>query len=85
VLRHQYLAQGEVLLRMSDYRSRFVLCELLSGIKNGEAFFYPIDYDEVRLCLRTAATNGPIVRPPGDMSSWRAMVMMMMMPARDNL
>jgi hypothetical protein len=26
-----------------------------------------IDYDGVRLCLRTAATNGPIVYPPGDM------------------
>jgi hypothetical protein len=27
-----------------------------------------IDYDEVRLCLRTTVTNGPIVHPPGDMS-----------------
>jgi hypothetical protein len=43
------------------------------------------DYDGVRLCLRTAATNGPIVHPPGDMWAWRAMVvMMMMMPAGDN-
>jgi hypothetical protein len=25
-----------------------------------------IDYDGVRLCLRTAATNGPIVHPPGN-------------------
>jgi hypothetical protein len=25
------------------------------------------DYDGVRLCLRTAATNVPIVHPPGDM------------------
>jgi hypothetical protein len=33
-------------------------------------------------CLITAATNGPIVHPPGDMWAWRAMVMMM--PAGDN-
>jgi hypothetical protein len=25
------------------------------------------DYDGVRTCLRTAATNGPIFHPPGDM------------------
>jgi hypothetical protein len=43
-----------------------------------------IDCDGVRLCLRTAATNGPIVHPSGDMWSWRAIVMMMMMPAGDN-
>jgi hypothetical protein len=30
-----------------------------------------IDYGGVRLCLRTAATNGPIVHPPGDMWVWR--------------
>jgi hypothetical protein len=36
----------------------------------------------VRLCLRTAATNGPVVHPPGDMRAWRAMVMM---PAEDNI
>jgi hypothetical protein len=36
----------------------------------------------VRLCLRTAATNGPIVHPPGDLWAWRAMVMMM--PTGDN-
>jgi hypothetical protein len=34
------------------------------------------DYDGVRICLRTAATNGPTVHPPGDMWAWRAMVMM---------
>jgi hypothetical protein len=39
-----------------------------------------IDYDGVRLCLTTAATNGPTVHPPGDMWAWRAMVM----PAADN-
>jgi hypothetical protein len=43
---------------------------------------FVINYDGVRLCLRTAATNGPIVHPPGDMWAWRAMVMMM--PAGDN-
>jgi hypothetical protein len=44
-----------------------------------------IDYDGVTLCLRTAATNGPIVHPPGDMWAWIAMMMMMMMmPAGDN-
>jgi hypothetical protein len=26
-----------------------------------------IDCDGVRLCLRTAATNGTVVHPPGDM------------------
>jgi hypothetical protein len=26
-----------------------------------------INCDGVRLCLRTADTNGPIVHPPGDM------------------
>jgi hypothetical protein len=36
----------------------------------------------MRLCLRTAATNGPVVHLPGDMSAWRAMVMIM--PAGDN-
>jgi hypothetical protein len=39
-----------------------------------------IDYDAVRLCLTTAATNRP-VHPPGGMWAWRAMVMM---PAGDN-
>jgi hypothetical protein len=34
-----------------------------------------IDYDGMRLCLRTAATSGPIVHPQGDMWTWRAMVM----------
>jgi hypothetical protein len=43
---------------------------------------YLIDYDVFRLCLRTAATNGPIVHPPGDMLIWRTMVIMM--PAGDN-
>jgi hypothetical protein len=43
-----------------------------------------IDYGKVRLCLRTAATNGPIVHPPGDMWAWRTTVMMMMMSAGDN-
>jgi hypothetical protein len=42
-----------------------------------------IDYDGVGLCLRTAATNGPIVHSPGDMWAWRAMVMMMMMPTEE--
>jgi hypothetical protein len=39
-------------------------------------------YDGVRLCLVTAATNRPIVHPPGDMWAWRAMVMML--PPGDN-
>jgi hypothetical protein len=29
----------------------------------------------VRICLRTVATNGPIVHPPGDIWTWWAMVM----------
>jgi hypothetical protein len=37
-----------------------------------------IDYDGVRLYLRTAVTSGPIVHPTGDMWAWRAMVMMML-------
>jgi hypothetical protein len=41
-----------------------------------------IDHDGVRLCLRTADTNWPIVHPPGYMWSWRAMVMII--PAEDN-
>jgi hypothetical protein len=49
-----------------------------------------IDYDGLRLCLSTAATNGSIVHPPGDMLAWSAMVVvvvvvvMMMVPAGDN-
>jgi hypothetical protein len=39
-------------------------------------------YNGVRLCLRTAATNGPIVHPPGDM---RALIAMeVIMPAGEN-
>jgi hypothetical protein len=41
-----------------------------------------IDNDGVRLCLSTAATSEPIVRPPCDMWAWRAMVVMM--PPGDN-
>jgi hypothetical protein len=41
-----------------------------------------IDYHVVRLSLRTAATNGPIVHPPGDMWAWSAMVLMV--PAGNN-
>jgi hypothetical protein len=44
---------------------------------------WSIDYERVRLCLRTAATNGPIVHPPSDMWVWRTMVVVMM-PAGDN-
>jgi hypothetical protein len=40
------------------------------------------DYNGLRLCLRTAATNGPIVHPPADMWAWRSMVVMM--SAADN-
>jgi hypothetical protein len=41
-----------------------------------------IDYDGVKLCLRTAATNVAIVHSLGDMWTWRAMAMMI--PAEDN-
>jgi hypothetical protein len=41
-----------------------------------------IDYDGVRLCVRTAATNEPLAHPRGDMWTWRTVVMMM--PAGDN-
>jgi hypothetical protein len=40
-----------------------------------------IDYVGVRLYLRTAATNGPTVHPPGDKWAWTAI---MMMPSGDN-
>jgi hypothetical protein len=33
-----------------------------------------VHVDGVRLCLGTAASNGPIVHPPDDMLVWRAMV-----------
>jgi hypothetical protein len=42
-----------------------------------------IDYDGARLRLRTVATIGLIIYPPGDMWAWRAMVMVMM-PVGDN-
>jgi hypothetical protein len=42
-------------------------------------FHWLIDYDGVRLRLRTAATIGLFIYPPGDMWAWRAMVMVMMM------
>jgi hypothetical protein len=37
-----------------------------------------INCDGLRLCLRTAATNGPIVQLPAYMWAWRTMVMMML-------
>jgi hypothetical protein len=40
-----------------------------------------IHYDGMRVCLRTALTNGPILHRSGDMQPSRAM---MMMPAGDN-
>jgi hypothetical protein len=41
-----------------------------------------IDYDGVRLCLRTVATNWLVVHPPDDMRVWRTVVMMIL--AGDN-
>jgi hypothetical protein len=41
-----------------------------------------IYYNGVRLCLRTSATNGPFVRPLGDMWACRAIVMII--PVGDN-
>jgi hypothetical protein len=47
--------------------------------------YWLIVYDGVISCLRTAAINGLIVHPPGDMWAWRAIVMMMMpMPVGNN-
>jgi hypothetical protein len=37
-----------------------------------------VDYDGMRLCLRTAATNGRILYPLGDMWALRAVVMLML-------
>jgi hypothetical protein len=45
-------------------------------------FLWLIDYDGVRICLRTAVTIGHNIHPPGDIWEWRAMVMIM--PAGDN-
>jgi hypothetical protein len=42
------------------------------------------DYDGVRLCLRTATTNGPTVHSPGDRARRATVMMMMMIPAGDN-
>jgi hypothetical protein len=52
-------------------------------LQDEQSIWLIVDYDAVRLCLRTAATNGPSVHPPGDTWTWRAMVMMTM-PAGDN-
>jgi hypothetical protein len=38
-----------------------------------------IDYNGVRQCLRTRATNRPTVHPLGDMWAWRAMVVVVML------
>jgi hypothetical protein len=60
---------------------------LVSSWEDGswfECFWHPlwlIDYDGMRVYLRTATTNGPIVHPWGDTWTWRAM---MMMSAGDN-
>jgi hypothetical protein len=48
---------------------------LTNGLPNKLYRYRLIDYGRVRLCLRTAATSGPIDHPPGDMWTWRAMVM----------
>jgi hypothetical protein len=47
------------------------------GVTSTSLICLLIGYDGVRLCLRTAATIGPIVHTPGDMWAWRAMVMIM--------
>jgi hypothetical protein len=57
-----------------------VSCEYELYIKLGS--FWLIMSMVWDLLLRTAATNGPIVHPPGDMWAWRAVVMMM--PAGEN-
>jgi hypothetical protein len=40
------------------------------------------DYDGVRLSQNCRTQNAPTVHPPGDMLTWKAMVMIM--PAGDN-
>jgi hypothetical protein len=40
----------------------------------GDKYYVYIHVDGVRLCLLTAASNGPVVHPPDDICVWRAMV-----------
>jgi hypothetical protein len=42
-----------------------------------------IDYDGVRLTSQNLSHHWPIIHPTGE-SEWRAMVVVMMMPAGDN-
>jgi hypothetical protein len=58
--------------------------EVWEGMRTGyiDIRIWLTDHEGVTLCLRTEATNGPIVHPPGDMWTWRAVVLMM--PAGNN-
>jgi hypothetical protein len=40
----------------------------------GDKYYVYIHVDGVRLCLLTAASNGPVVHPPDDICVWTAMV-----------
>jgi hypothetical protein len=56
----------------------------ISWIQSAFNFDLLTEYDGVGLCLKTAATNGPIFHPRGDTWARRAVVIMMMMPAGDD-
>jgi hypothetical protein len=60
VVRMCFCAAGRPLIHPPD-DSRVNIKQLYNDIGRID---WLIDYDGVRLCLRTAATNGPIVHPP---------------------
>jgi hypothetical protein len=76
------LLQQCIFITHKEYNVRLCLFDtwILYSIYNTRSCLL-IDYDVVRLCLRTAATNCPIIHPPDDMQTLRAMVMI---PAGDN-
>jgi hypothetical protein len=79
ILRHYAFCQ---LFQLERYKPSHNLAREIFKLKSRSESTGTIDYDGVRLCLRTAAANGPIVHLLCDMWAWNAMVVMM--PAGDN-